>query len=289
MEQREFRRIKRARDIYEVDEPMQVVSEVSETHKVSITNDSSSMELGIHKASTPNCSNPIERESRGNAFGQEDSFEVRQLKQLVHVALENGTFSDVIGVFGIHSDEVIAKVLQQLEGNYALLGVQQSRLIANVYEQIGAAIMNYMQNQIEPQGISPGIHNRIYELVQDLYVKHRMVYERNESFTGLELMARSTIIDQNCRELLQLARQVVHLPANKKFVFCLEVDMEDFHCNLLRDIQKIQSPDLVMIVSSLAPSSMLMYQLEQEANGFEHGELLFQKFFSPVNCIYAES
>lgn len=197
--------------------------------------------------------------------------------------IRQSNVSPMLGVFGMDSEDVVIDTLHEIDENIEVIGHCPTTFENDVYTLLAACFLNYI-NKVYNR-VPEYIINELLRDLQKLTAKQSLKslnhqYGYSNGLEYLHLLGEAQDVAVNCRRFLEDMKRKLNIPVNKKFIFHLEFRYET-NFDMLRDLEKIQSPDLIIIVSSEMSVEQVQYALSQNYDGgFTDGYGLFLRYFN---------
>ena len=220
-----------------------------------------------------------------NETTEDYSSESYRLRKLIERELANKNVSNMIGVFGNNSDEVLRKAFEGVKTYYPMIGsFRSSELIDNnIYLLIGAGAKQYSDRKFRLGG---------YPVWQQLVLnpKFAMIAQNpgyEDTFGYSRLCRINDVHSRNieCGNLLGCMRKIFEIPDDTKFVFHIDFDCEHFTREILETFRNINTPDLLLIVSSISSVEMNSAVLNRTYREYGMKDSLLDRYFSFNNMV----
>lgn len=241
---------------------------------------------------------------QGNQYREENrNREIRErvtsnsLSRIISAIMEGRNSSNMIGVFGMYSEELVASELRRIENAY-FLGYVDTTASNDLYNNVAACILNYLNRS----NITNTGRLDDYE-ARSLMMKLSEIYydETEEDYFGYDSFERLRMIsdkhDRN-KKIINVIRLLKDYMSNRnryynydrnnrKFIMVIQIDDRSFSYDILRKLSSLKSQDLVIITTTILPIELAKVTLKNSVGNTTNGAELMERFFNIGNIIEA--
>lgn len=206
------------------------------------------------------------------------------LNRAANVALM-GEKPRLIGLFGLNYDVVIGNAYLYNSMKFHYLGncYYSHQEFRDVYELISASIMNDIRKNRENGKLSSVNKNKIHEIYSLL--SESLYHSENSYLTSIEKLKneyrnskRGEVFNRIFREL----KEVYNMSYGEKFLIVIDVADDSFDYRLLKYLNNISSPDLIIVVTYMFDIDIAASMINKSIEYCNAKNVMyyFNKFFS---------
>lgn len=205
-----------------------------------------------------------------------------RLKRLIELELANRN-SNMIGVFGHSSDDVLRKALSEVQTNYQLLGSFYSRELigSDIFLFIAAAVNQYAERMFKRCG-TPVWQEKILSPKISLLLNKSTIDDSYRHFRIDESDSRNVV----CDNLFGTMKRMFNLPENTKFILHINFFYcDNFRREVLESLKNINTPNLLIIASSNSSIEMNTAVINRDYRELGIRDNLLDRYFSFSNIV----
>lgn len=210
-----------------------------------------------------------------------------KLIRSIERSLRNPTDCNLIGIFGMNSDNLLYEAFGELRYNSNIILLDRTYLMEDAYTMFAAMMLKFAEENLS-RNTNRWITNQILRYIREIGPNR----EDNYYYDGLSaLSALSQRLDRGkkCKELIQFMKRELNYSPATRFVWNIEIGIGHLTYDLLRQLSDIASEDLLIIVNSLGSATLETRMLANSVGDPGSGYNLLQKFFSYDNLIYCDN
>lgn len=279
-----IRRVIRFQEIPINEKPKQ---EISEKQK----KDVNSNEENLNKECLQeNIEEIAENEQETESENSYDAY--NELEHYVVQVASRRTTNNMIGVFGMNSDCIANRLcsnLDEIRENIIFVGnLEYSRQLPDVYNSIAAIFLNYINDNYSSR-YDMGYYMRdVMLLLEKVYYNSQSDYY-DEYETPIQSLVNINKIyerDRNLLSAINRIKQIINSSSNSRNhdpKFLVTVEMEQMDYKTLSSLTKLNSSDLIIIVTCILDYDLAQLSLSRSVGGLQS----MNKFFYPGNYVIA--
>lgn len=221
-------------------------------------------------------------------FGQ--AYCTEKLIERIEMTISGRNYSNMIGVFGIHSDDIVNEACNRFinDNNISYLGKIEYSCSSDIYNEIAAVLLNFVSEHLRRQYDVDYYVREILVEIEKLYENHH-VYD---DFLGSPLAALSHMTQKSERDRnilsvinhINKVRNYSSYSSSQRNKFLMVVELESIDYAVLKKLSKLNSSELIIIAYSIYGIVTINTQIQAETQGALNG---IDKFFPMENCIFA--
>lgn len=181
---------------------------------------------------------------------------------------------EMIGVFGMYSDNVVREVIDHVRTPCTYIGHVEIS-INDVYSHIASALYNHYNKNSYYLGRTNIDTRRTFLEKVSMVNRVAIMGVSAESVDLLQASTDRQRMDEYLREAAKIYKNLWSMPEEAKLLFWLDFGAEPIEYKTLKKLYNIQSPDIVIIVSSLYKIDTNVEFISAECNG--SGRMLLNK------------